>query len=104
MLLINEVNLASHIIYFLVSSALEGFVLTHFFLDVSAMPRGTPLYGQPSWWGDAEEDEQRAFKANGKPEGKSQEAGASGKNTSVAVASNSYWASIYSLNKSHSTL
>ncbi|XP_029394080.1 centrosomal protein of 170 kDa isoform X6 [Mus pahari] len=47
-------------------------------VDVSAMPRGTPLYGQPSWWGDAEEDEQRAFKANGKPEGKSQEPGASG--------------------------
>ncbi|NP_001093107.2 centrosomal protein of 170 kDa isoform X2 [Mus musculus] len=50
-------------------------------MDVSAMPRGTPLYGQPSWWGDAEEDEQRAFKANGKPEGKSQEAGASGCST-----------------------
>lgn len=50
-------------------------------VDVSAMPRGTPLYGQPSWWGDAEEDEQRAFKANGKPEGKSQEAGASGCST-----------------------
>uniref|UniRef100_A0A8C6GNL8 Centrosomal protein of 170 kDa n=1 Tax=Mus spicilegus TaxID=10103 RepID=A0A8C6GNL8_MUSSI len=47
-------------------------------MDVSAMPRGTPLYGQPSWWGDDEEDEQRAFKANGKPEGKSQEPGASG--------------------------
>ncbi|XP_021016358.1 centrosomal protein of 170 kDa isoform X6 [Mus caroli] len=47
-------------------------------VDVSAMPRGTPLYGQPSWWGDEEEDEQRAFKANGKPEGKSQEPGASG--------------------------
>lgn len=39
-------------------------------MDVSAMPRGTPLYGQPSWWGDDEVDEQRAFKSNGKPEEK----------------------------------
>ncbi|XP_031246573.1 centrosomal protein of 170 kDa isoform X9 [Mastomys coucha] len=49
-------------------------------VDVSAMPRGTPLYGQPSWWGDDEVDEQRAFKANGKPEEKSHEPGASGCN------------------------
>ncbi|XP_005078221.1 centrosomal protein of 170 kDa isoform X2 [Mesocricetus auratus] len=47
-------------------------------MDVSAMPRGTPLYGQPSWWGDDEVDEQRAFKSNGKPEEKNHEAGASG--------------------------
>ncbi|XP_008847391.1 centrosomal protein of 170 kDa isoform X6 [Nannospalax galili] len=47
-------------------------------MDVSAMPRGTPLYGQPSWWGDDEVDEQRAFKSNGKPEEKNHEAGTSG--------------------------
>ncbi|XP_021121182.1 centrosomal protein of 170 kDa isoform X7 [Heterocephalus glaber] len=47
-------------------------------MDVSAMPRGTPLYGQPSWWGDDEVDEQRAFKSNGKPEEKSHETGTSG--------------------------
>ncbi|XP_005349060.1 centrosomal protein of 170 kDa isoform X7 [Microtus ochrogaster] len=47
-------------------------------VDVSAMPRGTPLYGQPSWWGDDEVDEQRVFKSNGKPEEKSHEAGTSG--------------------------
>ncbi|XP_010640896.1 centrosomal protein of 170 kDa isoform X6 [Fukomys damarensis] len=47
-------------------------------VDVSAMPRGTPLYGQPSWWGDDEVDEQRAFKSNGKPEEKSHETGTSG--------------------------
>lgn len=23
--------------------------------DSSSKPRGTPLYGQPSWWGDADE-------------------------------------------------
>nr|XP_044998283.1 centrosomal protein of 170 kDa isoform X6 [Jaculus jaculus] len=46
--------------------------------DVSAMPRGTPLYGQPSWWGDDEVDEQRAFKSNGKPEEKHHETGTSG--------------------------
>ncbi|CAO2638567.1 Centrosomal protein of 170 kDa [Lemmus lemmus] len=47
-------------------------------VDVSAMPRGTPLYGQPSWWGDDEVDEQRVFKSNGKPEEKSHETGTSG--------------------------
>ncbi|XP_028721348.1 centrosomal protein of 170 kDa isoform X8 [Peromyscus leucopus] len=47
-------------------------------MDVSAMPRGTPLYGQPSWWGDDEVDEQRALRSNGKPEEKHQDAGASG--------------------------
>ncbi|XP_023566023.1 centrosomal protein of 170 kDa isoform X8 [Octodon degus] len=47
-------------------------------VDVSAMPRGTPLYGQPSWWGDDDEEEQRAFKSNGKPEEKSHETGTSG--------------------------
>ncbi|XP_020919819.1 centrosomal protein of 170 kDa isoform X21 [Sus scrofa] len=47
-------------------------------MDTSAMPRGTPLYGQPSWWGDDEVDEKRAFKSNGKPEEKSHETGTSG--------------------------
>ncbi|XP_042557151.1 centrosomal protein of 170 kDa isoform X6 [Dipodomys spectabilis] len=46
--------------------------------DVSAVPRGTPLYGQPSWWGDDEVDEQRAFKSSGKSEEKSHETGPSG--------------------------
>nr|XP_036869561.1 centrosomal protein of 170 kDa isoform X12 [Manis javanica] len=47
-------------------------------MDISAMPRGTPLYGQPSWWGDDEVEEQRAFKSNGKPEEKNHETGTSG--------------------------
>ncbi|XP_073904870.1 centrosomal protein of 170 kDa isoform X1 [Castor canadensis] len=46
--------------------------------DVSAMPRGTPLYGQPSWWGEDEVDEKRAFKSSGKLEEKSHDPGASG--------------------------
>ncbi|KAM5238123.1 centrosomal protein of 170 kDa isoform 1-T1 [Ctenodactylus gundi] len=47
-------------------------------MDTSAMPRGTPLYGQPSWWGDDEVDEQRGLKSNGKTEEKSHETGTSG--------------------------
>ncbi|XP_055002737.1 centrosomal protein of 170 kDa isoform X7 [Sorex araneus] len=47
-------------------------------MDISAMPRGTPLYGQPSWWGDDEVEEQRAFKSNDKPEEKSVETRTSG--------------------------
>lgn len=59
------------------------------------MPRGTPLYGQPSWWGDDEVDEQRVFKSNGKPEEKSHEAGTSGKSTSMAMILNSYWSNVF---------
>ncbi|XP_074078983.1 centrosomal protein of 170 kDa isoform X2 [Macrotis lagotis] len=47
-------------------------------MDLSAMPRGTPLYGQPSWWGDDEADEENAFKQDGKPEEKISDTGASG--------------------------
>nr|XP_016851629.1 PREDICTED: centrosomal protein of 170 kDa isoform X9 [Anolis carolinensis] len=42
--------------------------------DISAMPRGTPLYGQPSWWGDDEAEEQNGYKQDGKPEEKMQDA------------------------------
>lgn len=43
------------------------------------MPRGTPLYGQPSWWGDDEADEKNGCKQEGKREEKIHETGASGK-------------------------
>ncbi|XP_060048036.1 centrosomal protein of 170 kDa isoform X8 [Erinaceus europaeus] len=47
-------------------------------VDISAMPRGTPLYGQPSWWGDGELDEQKACKSNGKTEENNHGTGTSG--------------------------
>ncbi|NXP56187.1 CE170 protein, partial [Heliornis fulica] len=47
-------------------------------MDLSAMPRGTPLYGQPAWWGDDEADEKSGCKPNSKHEEKMQETGASG--------------------------
>lgn len=43
------------------------------------MPRGTPLYGQPAWWGDDEADEKSGCKPDSKHEEKIQETGASGK-------------------------
>nr|XP_056708541.1 centrosomal protein of 170 kDa isoform X3 [Euleptes europaea] len=42
------------------------------------MPRGTPLYGQPSWWGDDEAEEENGYKHDGKPEEKIQETGVLG--------------------------
>uniref|UniRef100_A0A096MGI3 Centrosomal protein 170Aa n=1 Tax=Poecilia formosa TaxID=48698 RepID=A0A096MGI3_POEFO len=30
--------------------------------DSTALPRGTPLYGQPSWWGDGDADDENSFK------------------------------------------
>ncbi|XP_064014722.1 centrosomal protein of 170 kDa isoform X12 [Pogoniulus pusillus] len=47
-------------------------------MDLSAMPRGTPLYGQPAWWGDDEADEKSGCKPDGKHEEKMHEMGASG--------------------------
>lgn len=43
------------------------------------MPRGTPLYGQPAWWGDDEADEKSSCKPDSKHEEKMREMGASGK-------------------------
>ncbi|XP_068182925.1 centrosomal protein of 170 kDa [Antennarius striatus] len=38
--------------------------------DVAALPRGTPLYGQPSWWGDGDADDENSFKQESKSSGK----------------------------------
>ncbi|XP_033916542.1 centrosomal protein of 170 kDa [Melopsittacus undulatus] len=50
-------------------------------LDLSAMPRGTPLYGQPAWWGDDEADEKSGCKQDSKLEEKTQETGLLGSST-----------------------
>ncbi|XP_029305370.1 LOW QUALITY PROTEIN: centrosomal protein of 170 kDa [Cottoperca gobio] len=38
--------------------------------DVTALPRGTPLYGQPSWWGDGDADDENSFKQETKTSNK----------------------------------
>ncbi|KAM9366057.1 centrosomal protein of 170 kDa [Pholidichthys leucotaenia] len=38
--------------------------------DVTALPRGTPLYGQPSWWGDGDADDENSFKQESKSSSK----------------------------------
>ncbi|NXC80379.1 CE170 protein, partial [Cercotrichas coryphoeus] len=50
-------------------------------VDTSAMPRGTPLYGQPAWWGEDEADEKGGCKPDSKHEEKVPETGASGCST-----------------------
>ncbi|NXF77390.1 CE170 protein, partial [Sclerurus mexicanus] len=55
-------------------------------MDLSAMPRGTPLYGQPAWWGDDEADEKSGCKPDSKHEEKMQETGASGGSTEAKQA------------------
>ncbi|NXE60517.1 CE170 protein, partial [Calcarius ornatus] len=50
-------------------------------VDISAMPRGTPLYGQPAWWGEDEADEKGGSKPDSKHEEKMPETGASGCST-----------------------
>uniref|UniRef100_A0A8C2TRX6 Centrosomal protein 170 n=1 Tax=Coturnix japonica TaxID=93934 RepID=A0A8C2TRX6_COTJA len=47
-------------------------------VDLSTMPRGTPLYGQPAWWGEDEADEKGGYKPDSKREEKMQETTASG--------------------------
>ncbi|NWX22021.1 CE170 protein, partial [Aegotheles bennettii] len=55
-------------------------------VDLSAMPRGTPLYGQPAWWGDDEADEKSGCKPDSKHEEKMHETGASGCSTDARQA------------------
>ncbi|KFQ11535.1 Centrosomal protein of 170 kDa [Haliaeetus albicilla] len=55
-------------------------------MDLSAMPRGTPLYGQPAWWGDDEADEKSSCKPDSKHEEKMRETGASGCSTDAKQA------------------
>ncbi|XP_066034614.1 centrosomal protein of 170 kDa isoform X6 [Chamaea fasciata] len=50
-------------------------------VDISAMPRGTPLYGQPAWWGEDEADEKGGCKPDSKHDEKMPETGASGCST-----------------------
>lgn len=38
--------------------------------DISALHRGTPLYGQPSWWGDGDADDENSFKQETKSSSK----------------------------------
>ncbi|XP_078129477.1 centrosomal protein of 170 kDa isoform X4 [Sander vitreus] len=38
--------------------------------DITALPRGTPLYGQPSWWGDGDADDENSFKQETKSSSK----------------------------------
>ncbi|XP_021248042.1 centrosomal protein of 170 kDa isoform X10 [Numida meleagris] len=55
-------------------------------IDLSTMPRGTPLYGQPAWWGDDEADEKGGCKPDSKREEKMHETGASGCSTDAKQA------------------
>ncbi|XP_058880346.1 centrosomal protein of 170 kDa-like isoform X3 [Acipenser ruthenus] len=48
--------------------------------DMAALHRGTPLYGQPSWWGDDDADDENSFNQETKAGGKKLEGGASGEN------------------------
>uniref|UniRef100_A0A8C1LT24 Centrosomal protein 170Aa n=1 Tax=Cyprinus carpio TaxID=7962 RepID=A0A8C1LT24_CYPCA len=41
--------------------------------DIAAVHRGTPLYGQPSWWGDGDADDENSFKQENKTSGKKPE-------------------------------
>ena len=35
--------------------------------DLAVQHRGTPLYGQPSWWGDGDADDENSVKQDNKP-------------------------------------
>ncbi|MGH0126822.1 UNVERIFIED_CONTAM: hypothetical protein FKN15_035163 [Acipenser sinensis] len=48
--------------------------------DMAALHRGTPLYGQPSWWGDDDADDENSFNQETKAGEKKLEGGASGEN------------------------
>ncbi|KAI1897009.1 hypothetical protein AGOR_G00100790 [Albula goreensis] len=41
--------------------------------DTATLHRGTPLYGQPSWWGDGDADDENSFKQDAKTPGRKQD-------------------------------
>lgn len=47
--------------------------------DATMLPRGTPLYGQPSWWGDGDADDENSFKQESKPSSKKHDGSLSGR-------------------------
>uniref|UniRef100_A0A3Q3MWZ1 Centrosomal protein 170Aa n=1 Tax=Mastacembelus armatus TaxID=205130 RepID=A0A3Q3MWZ1_9TELE len=47
--------------------------------DATALPRGTPLYGQPSWWGDGDADDENSFKQEIKSSTKKHDSSMSGR-------------------------
>ncbi|XP_064820845.1 centrosomal protein of 170 kDa-like, partial [Oncorhynchus masou masou] len=44
--------------------------------DIATSHRGTPLYGQPSWWGDGDADDENSFKQETKTCGKKHDSSA----------------------------
>lgn len=47
--------------------------------DATMLPRGTPLYGQPSWWGDGDADDENSFKQESKSSSKKHDGSLSGR-------------------------
>uniref|UniRef100_A0A4W5L2I0 Centrosomal protein 170Ab n=1 Tax=Hucho hucho TaxID=62062 RepID=A0A4W5L2I0_9TELE len=47
--------------------------------DIAVLKRGTPLYGQPSWWGDGDADDENSGKQDGTTTDKKQERSESGR-------------------------
>lgn len=47
--------------------------------DVTMLPRGTPLYGQPSWWGDGDADDENSFKQESRSSNKKHDSSLSGR-------------------------
>lgn len=65
--------------------------------DIATAHRGTPLYGQPSWWGDGDADDENSFKQENKSSGKKQENSGAGKisqNTLLTQNYNFFWTSL----------
>ncbi|XP_064174228.1 centrosomal protein of 170 kDa-like [Anguilla rostrata] len=64
--------------------------------DLSTVHRGTPLYGQPSWWGDEDADDENSFKQETKSSSKKQENSGAG-STEAQRCENSKDDGLYSL-------
>lgn len=53
--------------------------------DLAALHRGTPLYGQPSWWGDGDADDENSFKQETKSSSKKYDSALSGTFSSLII-------------------
>ena len=54
--------------------------------DVAVLHRGTPLYGQPAWWGDGDTDDQQPGRPEEKSSDRKREKAEAGINNAVKTA------------------
>ncbi|KAI5108231.1 centrosomal protein of 170 kDa isoform X5 [Silurus meridionalis] len=72
-IILSEIRVRGKIILSVSGGTATDYSVRNLAGDTAALHRGTPLYGQPSWWGDGDADDENSFKQENKAAGKKQE-------------------------------